>query len=226
MIEFPFVDMPDDYTQLLRVDMTSTSRFHLGLQSYVFKNPSLKGILNRILNRGEDIDINSHVKTLGWHGIRDRMMGYYVSYASDKKHVQHVRLEVIEDIIEMEKSLRFSTVSGYSRVSLYGFYLKLSSIEEGLSSIKDHPLYPNEKILKILSKNTQRVISIDYLIILIHHLIEFNGEDKLDSFIDGNFSFESLYLKMSEDQKEAMCANFLTYCASIGEKDLFTSKLV
>jgi len=226
MIDFPFIDMPDEYTKLLRVDMTSTSKYHTGLQSYIFKSPSLKGILNRILNRGEDIDINSHIKTLGWHGIRDRVMAYYVNFAKTKRHDSQVRVDIIDEIIELERSLRFSTVSGFSRIPLFGFYLQLCCIEDGLSSIKDHPLYPNLEILEILSKNTQRVINIDYLIILLHHLVEFNGAEELSSMIDGNFSFESLYLKMSEDEKERLCANYLSYCASIGEKDLFTSKLV
>jgi hypothetical protein len=226
MIELPFVDMPDDYTRLLRVDMTSTSQHHLGLQSYIFKNPSLKGILNRILNRGEDIDINSHIKTLGWHGIRDRIMCYYVNFAKTKRHDSQVRVEMIDDITDLERSLRFSTVSGFSRIPLYGFYLQLLCIDDGLESIKDHPLYPNSNIMELLSKNTQRVINIDYLIIMLHHLIEFNGMDQMKTFIDGNFSFESLYLKMTEEQKELFCSNFLSYCASIGEKDLFISKLV
>lgn len=218
--------MPDEYTQLLRVDMTSSSKYHLGLQTYIFKSPSLKGILNRILNRGEDIDINSHIKTLGWHGIRDRVMAYYINFAKTKRHDSQIRVEIIDEITGLERALRFSTVSGYSRLPLYGFYLMLACIDEGIESIKDHPLYPDARIVELLSKNTQRVINVDHLIILLHHLIEFNGFDEIKTLIEGNFSFESLYLKMSEDQKEQLCSNYLSYCASIGETDLFTSRLV
>jgi hypothetical protein len=226
MYELSYIDMPDEFTRLLRVDMTSKSSYHNQLQTYVLKHPSLKGIINRILNNGQQVDINSHIKKIGWHGIRDRVLCYYVNFAENREHARTVNLDLVEDITNLEKSLRFSTVSGYSRLVLYGFFLRLSCLEEGLSSIKEHKLYPNKDIVELLKTSKERIINIDHLILLLHHLIEFFGRDQLFAYVQSDFSFESLYLKMDSSHKKILAENFLTYCSSIDEDDIFVSKVI
>ena len=222
MEHFEYVDMPDYFTRLLSVDMSSTSPYFVGLQRYVLDNPSLKGVMDRLFNKGEEIDINSHIKSLGWHGIRDRLLAYYINFAQNREHAVNVSLDCIDDILDMEKKLRFSTVSGYSRMILYGMFLKLLCIEDEVSSIQQHPLYPNKDVIDILNKAKERVINIDYLILHIHHLIKYFGKEKVLAFIQQDFSYESIYLKLKESQIEEMCNNFLIYAASIGDDGLFT----
>lgn len=224
--EFQFIDMPDEFTLLLREDMSSSGKLHVGLQSYILKNPSLKGILNRILNHGEDVDINSHIKTLGWHGVRDRILCYYINFAKTKRHATKVNVDDIEELLRLEKVLRFSTVSGYSRLLLFGFYLILDCIENDIPELTSHPLYPSQDVIDILKLQSERVVDIDFLIIIVQHLIHFFGKDKVLAYIGENFSYESLYLKFSEEQKYQVTSNFLTYCASINQTSLFTEKTI
>ena len=221
-----YVDMPEYFTRLLAVDMSSTSSYHVNLQTYIVENPSLKGVVNRIFNRGNEGDINSQIKSLGWHGIRDRLLAYYVNFAQTREHALNLTLDCVDEILDLEKRLRFSTVSGFSRVILYGMFLKLSAIDEDMTTIKEHPLYPNDDILEVLKYAKERVINIDYLILHLHHLISIFGKENLITFIKQDFSYESLYVKMKEEQIEEMSENFITYCASIGEDGIFTESRI
>ena len=97
-------------------------------------------------------------------------MAYYIHFAVTNKHTKQVDVDNIEDILHMEKALRFSTVSGYSRVMLLLFYMKLDNLESSEHQLSKHPLYPSEKVISILKLTNKRTVKIDYLIILIHHL--------------------------------------------------------
>ncbi len=226
MNEYNYIDMPDEYTRLLRVDMSTTSKFHTGLQSYILEHTSLMGIVNRLLSNGEEVDVHAHMKKLGWHGVRDRILSYYMGIVYKSTHIEKVDFTLVDDILDFEQSFRFATVSGYSRLVLFGMYMKLDCADQGVDDITKHPLYPNDITISYLKKMQEKVINIDYIIILIHHLLNFLGEDKLSSFISQNFSYESIYINLSEEQKEMMAKNFLTYGASIGESELFTMKIV
>lgn len=226
MEELNFVDMPDEYCQLLKVDMSTTSKFHTGLQSYILKHPSLMGIVNRILSRGEEVDVHSSMKKLGWHGVRDRILTYYVNLATKKIHITNADFDTIDDILSFEQELRFSTVSGFSRLILFGFYMKLDCLERGIEDLKDHPLYPDEKIISYLQNAQEKIINIDFVLILLKFLISNLGEDKFDAYLSQNYTFESLYMNLNELQKDNLCRNFLSYCSSINEVEVFTTKIV
>ena len=223
VMDLNYVDMPESYCRLLAVDMTSTSKHHIGLQNYILSNPSLKGITSRIFSRGADLDINTQIKTLGWYGVRDRLMAYYIHFAHTNKHTKIVNVDIIEDIIHMEKALRFSTVSGYSRVLLLLFYMKLDNLESSEHALSNHLLYPNEKVINILKLTNKRTIKIDYLIILIHHLLDFFGEKELLIMINEGKPFHELYQKMEPYQIDKITENFLTYSASIDDSEIFVS---
>ncbi len=222
-MELNYVDMPDAYCRLLAVDMTSTSKHHIGLQNYILSKPSLKGITSRIFSRGADLDINSQIKTLGWYGVRDRLMAYYIHFAVTNKHTKQVDVDNIEDILHMEKALRFSTVSGYSRVMLLLFYMKLDNLESSEHQLSKHPLYPSEKVISILKLTNKRTVKIDYLIILIHHLLEYFGEIELLDFIKEGVPFHTLYEQMDAHQIEKLTENFLAYSASIDDSEIFVT---
>lgn len=225
-MELNYVDMPNAYCHLLGVDMTSTSKHHLGLQNYILKDSSLRGITSRIFSRGQDLDINSQIKSLGWYGVRDRLMSYYLNFALNSDHAIKVNVDNIEDILEVEKSLRFSTVSGYSRVLLFLFYLKLDNLERSEHSLEAHPLFPDARIIRILKLTNKRTIQIDYLIILLHHLMEYLSERELTECIRNGFSYEALYLKLEEQQISELCENFINYSSSINDPTLFTDKRI
>lgn len=226
MEELNFIDMPNEYCQLLRVDMSTTSKFHIGLQSYILKHPSLLGIVNRILSRGEEVDVHSSMKKLGWHGVRDRILSYYINLKTNRVHITNPDFETIDDILEFEQKLRFSTVSGFSRLILFGFYMKLDCIELGISNLHDHPLYPDEEIIEYLQQAQEKIINIDFVLILLKFLISNLGKDKFDAYLSQNYSFEALYMNLNELQKDNLCRNFLSYCSSINEVDVFTTKIV
>lgn len=203
--------------------MTTSSKNHRGLQNYILQDPSLKGIVSRIFTQGDSFDILSHIKSLGWDGIRDRLLAFYIHYALTKKHCEKINLDLVEDIIHLESQLRFTTVSGYSRLIQLLFYIKLDSIESGSTGIKSHPLYPCPDTIEILKKTNKRTIDIDILIIIIKHFLDFFSKEELGEFIGQGYSYESYFLKMSDDQVDILCQNMLSYGASIGESDLFTA---
>lgn len=226
MEELNYIDMPDEFCQLLRVDMSTTSKYHIDLQSYILKHPALSGIVNRLLNMGEEVDVHSHMKKLGWHGIRDRVLSYYINHSLKRIHIKSYDYDIIEEILNFEQDFRFSTVSGFSRLVLFAFYMKLDCIERNIASIKNHPLYPSEVMIDFLKSSQEKIISIDYAIILLHHLLSYFGQDQLEAMMKQNFSYESLYMNLNEDQKETLCKNYLAYCASINESDIFTTVVV
>ena len=127
-------------------------------------------------------------------------MSYYLNFALTSEHTKKVDVDLIEDIVEVEKTLRFSTVSGYSRVLLFLFYLKLDNLDRSEYSLSSHPLFPDERIIRILKLTNKRTVKIDYLIILLHHLMEFLSERELTECIRNGFSYEALYLKLDERQ--------------------------
>ena len=76
---------------------------------------------------------------------------------------------------------------------------------------------------EVLSLSTSRTIKIDWVVILIQHLILFLGKDEVVELVKAGGKYQDIYDLLTEDQKKIYMNNLLAYGASINEKDIFIS---
>ncbi|MFG1492090.1 hypothetical protein [Halobacteriovorax sp. ZH4_bin.1] len=225
-MELDYVELPERFCQLLLSDVSSSSNTSVDLQRFLFESPAMARILYRILNGGEETDLTSLVKKYGWHGIRDRLLAYYMNFLYNSNHPHAVLTEEVEDIKKIESRFRDKTVSGYSRLISLGMYLKVSCYESDLESIEEHPYFPDRRIDQLLAQSKNRNIRIDILILMLVHFLKYLGEEKLFGLIRAKQSFETIESMLATDQKYQLQKNIINYALSIGDTDLIASKTV
>lgn len=225
-MELDYVELPERFCQLLLSDVSSSSNTSIDLQRYIYESPAMGRILYRILNAGEETDLTSLVKKYGWHGIRDRLLAYYVHFLQNGNHPRTILLDDVEDICRIEKRFRDKTVSGYSRLISLGFFLRVSCYESDIQNIKDHPYYPDKRIDALLSQSKNRNIRIDILILMLVHFLNFLGEEKLFGLMQAKTSFDMIESMLESHQKIKLQKNIINYALSIGDLELVASKTV
>ncbi len=225
-MELDYVELPEGFCQLLISDVSSSSNTSIDLQQYIFQSPAMARILYRILNGGEETDLTSLVKKYGWHGIRDRLLAYYVNFLHNSNHPHAVVVDEVEDIKKIENRFRDKTVSGYSRLISLGFYLKVSCVESDISNIEDHPYYPDHRIDALLAGSKNRNVRIDILILMLMHFLNYLGEEKLFGLMKAKSSFDMIESMLEPPQKRQLQKNIINYALSIGDFDLIDAKTV
>ena len=78
-MELDYIELPEAFCQLLISNVSSSSKTSVDLQKQIYQSPAMGRILYRILNDGEETDLTSLIKKFGWHGIRDRLLAYYIN---------------------------------------------------------------------------------------------------------------------------------------------------
>lgn len=228
MLAYEYVSLPDLFTRLLRRNMQSTSTSFQELKSYFLEYKEAQIILKQVfVDIDEQGNIDRLIKAIGWNGIRDRLAHAYL-YKMSHGHFSHnYDPLLISDILQLEQKLKRYTVDGYSRAFLFAFYLKIMLInlrvtktDESIASIIRY-----EDLIDLLEYNKSRIIKIDWIIILLHHLREFFGHEQTKIWMKEGNDWNFYYQKMSDDQKEVFVSNMLSYGSSINEADFFTSDL-
>ena len=225
-LSLPFLDLPNDFVQLLRVNMRHSGAWHSDLKKYIIENKSLNGIIQKIFSDVKQNDIGFYINTFGWGVLRNKITAYYIYFSKYKEYPEEIKIDILDDMIKMEEDLAFIEVSGFSRVLMFAFYLKLNCIEENIENIRDHPFYPNQKIIDFLKRSQQKIIRVDYIIILLHYYISFFNDLKVEEFLYGGDSYHLIYSKLTVEQREIFCSNFLNYTGAIGDNEILVSKRV
>jgi hypothetical protein len=127
MLVLPYVSLPETLTQLLRVNMQSSGRSFLDLQKTLLADKSMYALISRAFKDiDSDLRIEALVKSLGWHGLRDRMTSLFIYREINDVFPKTTYPELVADILAFEDKVKDHLVSGFSRAFLYAFYTKMA----------------------------------------------------------------------------------------------------
>jgi len=227
-LEYPFVNLPDHFTALLCVNMQSSGKNFNGLDVYFSERKALKLQFFKLFS---DIDnsgnIDKVVKSLGWHGVRDRFACLYIENLINGEFPETVVSGNCYGLLGFEDKLKAHSIGGFSRGFLLGFYLKMASLELSLKGDSSaNQLMEMDDVYDVLALSNARTVKIDLLALLIKHLIFFLGKQEIMEGITGGKKYKDFYELLSDTQKSLLMNNFLSYGSSINEKELFVSNLI
>ena len=224
MLEFPNINLPKYFTRLLRVDMESTSIHYKNFEQKAHNNHALYGLCKiTFWDIDPDTDVKHILKTLGWFGVRDRLVSQYLNHMVNGAFSEVPKFENTKEIINLEEKIKATSQQGFSRGYLLGFYLKAWSLKSGENKIEEL-IY--DKVFDYLMRMNCTLIKIDWLIIALIHLDEFLGKTELLKFIENGDPFENLFNALDEKQRLIFFNNSLKYGSSIDDLETFIGKKV
>ncbi|WP_127715892.1 hypothetical protein [Halobacteriovorax sp. HLS] len=224
-MKYPFVNLPDHFVRLLKVNMQSSGKNFSNLEYYISER---KGLLLLFQMISKDIDtggnVNKVIKSLGWHGVRDRFACLYIEKLINGEYPKNIQVGNCFGILGLEDRLKKFSIGGYSRGFLLAFYFKIASIELSIAGDSSGSELLNiDDVFEVLALSTSRTIKIDWVIILIQHLILFLGKDEVLELVRAGGKYQDIYELLTSDQKKIYINNLLSYGASINERDIFIS---
>lgn len=218
----PHVILPAEFITLLKANLpTSTSSQEIF--DVIRPNEALYSILEvgfREFNDGRGLE--KTITALGWSNFRDRMASLYIHKTIFGHYPNQTSMELVEDIKNLEARFIDNGIHGSSRIFLLGFYLRLANIQiQKRENNQFLEIKIPEEIAPILKISQGRTEKIDWLILMIMHLLKGLGEKiVINSLVSGK-SFDELYSMMSSDARKNMMENLLAYGTSIREPDIF-----
>ena len=79
---FPTVNLPYQFTSLLRANIQIGGNSIDNIRAYINSQKSMVALINLIFqDLGKKLELGSIIKAVGWTGFRDRMTNVYVDYA-------------------------------------------------------------------------------------------------------------------------------------------------
>lgn len=210
--------MPQEFVTLLKTSMGATP-----LPSEVFKvlraNPALTMVMERAFAQFDDgRGVEKVMAALGWLSFRDRLCSLYVSKSLYGKYSHVTDLEIISGIKELESTYQQFAVNSFSRLFLLGFYIQLVNIR--YENLKDGQIIQiPPQVANILSVLEGRSERIDWLILIISHLLLSFDEQLIINHLSQQKTIDDFYELMSSADRQLMFENLLSYGASIGEQD-------
>lgn len=214
-----YLSLPYYFTRLLQTNMQQGEESFEGLSTCINSNPSFLGLVQRCFKDiDESVNLRNIIKAHGWYGFRNRMAAIFLEYQLNGNFPLRPNLDFCNDLLELEESVKKSTVDGFSRAFLLGFYWKLHRYKDNNSFIED---FKWDEILKYFSYTKARVVKIDWLIFIIIHLHACLGEEVLLNALKSGADYEGLYGLLDEKQKQLYIKNALSYGASINEAEFF-----
>ncbi len=229
MIILPFVHLPKELVLLLRSNLGSSEKQHREVIECINQNPALLNLLENIFQEyDESKRLSIVLRKISWSHFRDQLASIYIYKAVYGHYPESPQLSLVNDIHRLEDKLSGHGILSNSRAFLFGFYLKMLQIQlrkensEHTQNLLDLP----KDILRILSLSKHRTEKIDLLTLLVWHFSEFIGLDHTESFIKSRSTYNELYDLLSDEQKNIVSNNFLSYCASIKEDEIFINDRV
>lgn len=222
-MEFRAINLPSYFTDFLRENMQTSSEFYRKLPHSVRSDISFRTLVDlSFKDIHEDTIVDYILKVIGWNGFRNRMTSVFIYHIVNGAFPFKSDLGLIQDIINLETKLRPFSVEGYSRAFLLGFYLKVLKLDS-----KDNTdIDISDDIIELLSLSGSRIVKIDWLVIMLLHFKEFLGLERLKKILQTKIKYEDIYSLLSDEQKEIVMDNMLSYGSSIGDEEIFCSSLV
>jgi hypothetical protein len=222
MLNLPFVNLPAEFTKLLRTPLSSGSSSETIFEA-IGSNKAIYAILDKAFKEFNDgRGLEKTMIALGWSNFRDRMASIYVYKSVYGDFPTKTSMELVDDVKQLENQYSNHGVHSLSRVFLLGFYLKLANIQiQRRTSNKFMEIKIPDELNAYLKMSHGRSDKIDWLILIVLHLHIGLGEKLLMNSLVAGKKFDELYNLMSPELRKNMLNNLLAYGASIREKDVF-----
>jgi hypothetical protein len=219
---FPYVHLPSEFVRLLKSSLSLTNSAAPVLD-VLRPNKALYSVLkNSFMEFDERKNLEKILLALGWPNFRDRMASLYIHKIIYGAYPSRTNIELVEEISATENRFRDFSVNSYSRLFLLGFYLKLANFQiQASEEFESDPLVIPAELEKILQFSRGRSERIDWLIIVIIHLLNDLGVDTICENLKSGLKFDDFFQMLTNDSKELMAKNLLAYGASIQEPDFF-----
>jgi hypothetical protein len=220
-LHFPFIPLPQESLILFKTNFSS-SPSPASVIEILKDNRAFYRVLEVSLSEFSDgQNLEKAIKVLGWSNFKERMTSLYVHKVIYGEYPSKTQIQLIEDIKHFENQFRDHSVTGFSRLFLLGFYLKLANMELQYSEEHSTDIILGPEINTILKMSQGRSEKIDWLLLIIYHFNIFLGTEVLLGLLKKSKSFEDIYALLLPKQLTVLANNMLAYGASIQESDFF-----
>lgn len=221
-LHLPYVTLPTEFITLLKTNLSVTTS-PAPIFDVIRPNHALYMVLERAFKEFDDgRGLEKTMMALGWSNFRDRVASVYVAKSIYGDYPAATSMELVEDILALEHKYIDHGVHSFSRLFLLGFYLKLANIQtQRRENNQFLEVRIPDDIAPILRLSQGRSEKIDWLLLIITHLVNSLGSKMLTNALLSGKKFEDLYELMSVDARQMMSNNLLAYGASIREPDMF-----
>ena len=221
-LNLPYVNLPSEFVTLLKSNLSVTTS-PAPIFDVIRPNRALYLILEKAFQEFDDgRGLEKTMMALGWSNFRDRMASLYISKFIYGDYPQTTSMELVDDLKLLELKYLDHGVHSFSRLFLLGFYLRIANIQ---IQRREHNQYLEIKIPDevgmILRLSQGRSEKIDWLILIIMHLLNAFGDKMLTNSLVSGKKFEELYVLMAPEARKIMADNLLAYGASIRESEVF-----
>jgi hypothetical protein len=226
MIIFPEVHLPDYFTQLLKMNVQTLNYSWHQVAVHIYQNKSFHALLEHYFREFDPkARIEVIVQTISWPGFRSRMAAIFLYYAIHGHYPENIPLDLSRDLDSFEEKLFPYTLGGHSRGYLLGFYLKMARLEQEKKqqNVENLPRI-EEGLIKLLSYAKIKPANIDWSLILLAHLKEFLGSEKLLELVKQGIDYNALETFLDPSEVKILASNMLAYSYSINETELVTRR--
>jgi hypothetical protein len=218
----PHVIMPTEFVSLLKTNLSITTS-PAPVFDVIRPNRAIYSILEKAFKEFDDgRGIEKTMIALGWSNFRDRMASLYIYKSIYGNFPNKTSMELVEELKVLENRFANHGVHSLSRIFLLGFYLKLANIQvQRRSNNKFLEIKIPNEIGNFLKLSQGRSEKIDWLILIIVHLLNGLGDKLLMNALASGKKMDDLYNLLTPDYRKVMMDNLLAYGTSIGEPDIF-----
>ena len=216
-----YVSLPTSFVTLLKSNMQTHSKAFQSLAKLILEDDQLYSITHQTFAYSEKkLSVEFVVKSYGWLGFRDKIAANFVHHSEMGSFSKDVDLNLINDILSLEKTFSFLSMDGYSRIFLLGLYLKLSTNFDFIFSS-----FQDRAFIKALKKAKGRHIQTDFFLLIAYLLFHMLGEE-FTQVLDTGISFEKVFQKVSAADQKRIIGHCLRYAASINDSSLFVPDVI
>lgn len=221
--QLPHIILPKEFVSLLKTNLSVVST-PAPVFDVIRPNQAIYMTLEKAFQEFDDgRGLEKTMIALGWQNFRERMGSLYVYKAIHGHYPIRTSMDLMDEVKDLENRFVNHSVQGFSRVFLLGFYLKLANIQtQRRENNKFLELKIPEEIGSFLRLSQGRSERIDWLILIIMHLLSGLGDKLLMNALVSGKKFDDLYAVLAPELRKNMLDNLLAYGASIGEQDIFT----
>jgi len=226
MINLPYISLPEYFTRLLASNIQNNTQSNTNLELYINENKEFNALVKKLFR---DIDPDGFLGKIlsisGWTGIRNRMAAVYLEHAMTGKFPDTANINLVSELVNVENKLRHFTQPGFSRAFMLAFYAKMTHIHlRKLSESTDQaPLIIKDEHIELMRFSKAKSVRIDWLMLELIHYEHFFGLERVTDLLTQQTRHEALFALLTEEEKEQMIHNCLTYGASINDQEFFTS---
>jgi hypothetical protein len=217
----PHVVLPYEYCHLLKTNLSVSNSFTIILDK-VASNKSLYCSVEKLFKKFDDgRGFEKTMSGLGWNNFRDRLGSIYLYRYLNGKFPTKIDLKLTDDIKQFENQFYHLEINGYSRLFLLGFYLKFANLLSKNKNVGSIGFKIPDEVDIILRLSKIKSEKIDWLILIVTHLIWGLGYNTLLTSIASGKKIDELYDLLEPRIRKIMFDNLLAYGTSIQEHDFF-----